>query len=259
MKKATLALSIISAIALAGCQKDTAEDTEAAQAVASESAESTVNYTTDIEKQSYALGASMGLFAHNRLTQQDTFGVESDMDALIKGFNDGLENKTAYSMQEIQQFTQDSDAALREKIAAKESEAKIKNLADGEAYLATNGQREEVTTTESGLQYEVLKEGTGKSPTAADTVKVHYKGTLIDGTEFDSSFKRGEPIEFPLNGVITGWTEGLQYMKEGASYRFHIPASLAYGERQQGPFIGPNSTLVFDVELIEVKQAGASE
>ncbi|MGC1479641.1 MAG: FKBP-type peptidyl-prolyl cis-trans isomerase [Chthoniobacterales bacterium] len=126
-------------------------------------------------------------------------------------------------------------------------------LEKGQQFLAENGKRSEVTTTASGLQYEVLNEGDGASPKATDTVEVNYRGTTIDGTEFDSSYKRGESISFPLNGVIAGWTEGVQLMKEGAKYRFYIPSELAYGKRGAGGAIGPDETLIFDVELIEVK------
>ena len=127
------------------------------------------------------------------------------------------------------------------------------DLEKGEAFLKENAKKDGVKTTASGLQYKVLKEGDGKSPKATDTVKVHYKGTLIDGKEFDSSYKRGEPIEFPLNGVIPGWTEGVQLMKEGAKYQFTIPSKLAYGERGAGGAIPPNATLIFEVELLKVK------
>jgi FKBP-type peptidyl-prolyl cis-trans isomerase len=126
-------------------------------------------------------------------------------------------------------------------------------LAKGEKFLQDNAVKEGVTTTASGLQYKVITEGTGKSPKATDTVLVHYAGTLINGTEFDSSYKRKEPIEFPLNRVIPGWTEGVQLMKEGAKYRFFIPSKLAYGPRGAGRDIGPNEALIFEVELLKVK------
>jgi FKBP-type peptidyl-prolyl cis-trans isomerase len=125
-------------------------------------------------------------------------------------------------------------------------------LALGEKFLKDNATKEGVVTTASGLQYKILTEGTGKSPKATDTVLVHYAGTLINGTEFDSSYRRKEPIEFPLNRVIAGWTEGVQLMKEGSKFRFFIPSKLAYGTRGAGRDIGPNETLIFEVELLKV-------
>ena len=126
-------------------------------------------------------------------------------------------------------------------------------LAKGEKFLEDNAKKEGVTVTASGLQYKVITPGTGKSPKATDTVEVHYEGTLIDGKVFDSSYQRKESIEFPLNRVIAGWTEGVQLMQEGAKYRFYIPSKLAYGPRGAGRDIGPNEALIFDVELIKVK------
>src|ERR1700753_3564808 len=123
----------------------------------------------------------------------------------------------------------------------------------GEAFLKENASKEGVKTTASGLQYKIVKEGAGKSPKATDTVLVHYRGTLLNGTEFDSSYKRNEPISFPLNRVIPGWTEGVQLMQEGAKYRFFIPSDLAYGPRGAGADIGPNETLIFEVELLKVR------
>ncbi len=127
------------------------------------------------------------------------------------------------------------------------------NKAAGEAFLAENAKKDNIVTTKSGLQYEVLTAGSGKSPAATDNVTVHYKGTTIDGDVFDSSYDRGAPATFPLNRVIAGWTEGLQLMQEGAKYRLYIPSNLAYGERGAGRMIGPNSALIFDVELVKVQ------
>ena len=123
----------------------------------------------------------------------------------------------------------------------------------GKAFLEANGKKEGVTTTASGLQYKVIQPGTGPQPSATDTVNVHYKGTFLDGKTFDSSYDRGQPISFPLNGVIAGWTEGVQLMPVGATYEFYIPSNLAYGERGAGGVIPPNSTLIFVVELLEIK------
>ncbi len=126
-------------------------------------------------------------------------------------------------------------------------------LEKGQAFLAENGKKEGVTTTATGLQYKVITEGAGKKPKATDVVKVHYRGTLLDGTEFDSSYKRKEPIEFGLNQVIRGWTEGVQLMSEGSKYEFYIPSPLAYGSRGAGGDIGPDETLIFEVELLAVR------
>lgn len=127
------------------------------------------------------------------------------------------------------------------------------NKVAGEAFLVENAKKANIVTTDSGLQYEVIEQGEGASPSASDNVTVHYKGTTIDGKVFDSSYDRGAPATFPLNRVIAGWTEGLQLMKEGAKYRFYIPSNLAYGERGAGGAIAPNSALIFDVELIKVQ------
>src|SRR6478735_2987903 len=136
---------------------------------------------------------------------------------------------------------------------AKQKQAGEKNKTDGTKFLEDNKKKPGVKTTASGLQYKVEKEGTGAPPKPTDMVTVNYRGTLIDGTEFDSSYKRGQPATFPVNGVIKGWTEALQLMKQGAKYQLFIPSTLAYGERAMGPDIGPNSTLIFDVELQDVK------
>lgn len=256
MQKSLVALSTVAALGLFACQPETSEQqqetTPAEQTATTES--SSAQDMTEAEKHAYAMGASMGLFVNNRAEQQANLGEELDQEALKEGFEDGLNDTLKFTPQEIQQFAQASEQKLRAKQQEMAEEAAAKNKEEGEAYLAENAQREGVTTTDSGLQYEVLEEGEGDSPAAEDTVKVHYRGTLLDGTEFDSSYARGEPAVFPLNRVIAGWTEGVQLMKEGAKYRFHIPSELAYGERATGK-ITPNATLVFDVELLEVVES----
>ena len=254
MKKASLALIIGTSLVLSACGNDKKE-TNTEDQVTVDAAEATVTaYTTTAEQHSYALGASMGIFAKTRLEQQQALEIEVDQKALEAGFNDALAGNTQFSDAEIQTFAQASDTALREKQAAEAEKNSAKIMAEGEAYLAENAKREGVITTDSGLQYEVLTKGDGASPKAVDTVTVHYKGTLLNGEQFDSSYDRGQPTSFPLNGVIPGWTEGVQLMEVGAKYRFHIPSELAYGGRTAGS-IPPHSTLIFDVELLDVTPA----
>ena len=152
----------------------------------------------------------------------------------------------------------DMEKSLRAKAEEKQKATAEKNLKAGEAFIAANAKKEGVKTTASGLQYKVIKTGTGASPKLTDTVKVHYHGTLIDGTVFDSSVQRGEPVTFPVNGVIPGWTEALQLMKVGDKWQLVIPAKLAYGEDGSGP-IGPNSVLIFEVELLDIEKPEAAK
>ncbi len=198
------------------------------------------------QRASYAIGTDI---AANMKRQ----GLDLDPKALAAGLADGFDGKMKLTAGELKQVMEEFRAQMMAKMESKSKTDGEKNLKDGEAYLAANGKKEGVKTTASGLQYKVLKSGKGKSPKATDTVKVHYHGTLIDGTVFDSSVDRGEPISFPLNGVIRGWTEGVQLMKEGDKFQFTIPSTLAYGEQGAGGKIGPNSTLIFDVELLAVE------
>ena len=193
-----------------------------------------------MDKISYALG--LGIGQQIKSMNIENFSIED----FAKSISDVMEDKeTAFTSREAQ-------VMLQEFFQKKQKEEAEKFIAEGKAYLDENAKKEGVTVTKSGLQYEELQEGTGKSPKATDTVRCHYEGRLLDGSVFDSSYKRGEPADFGLNQVIPGWTEGVQLMKEGAKYRFTIPYLLAYGEQGAGASIPPFSTLVFDVELIKV-------
>jgi FKBP-type peptidyl-prolyl cis-trans isomerase FklB len=196
------------------------------------------------EKVSYMIGIDIG----GNLKKQS---IDIDPNILLKGVQDGLAgSKSLLSDQEIQETM----IALKKDIMAKREEIAKKNKADGEAFLAENKKKEGVKTLPSGLQYKVIKEGTDKKPKANDTVTANYRGTLIDGTEFDSSYKHGQPVAFRVSGVIPGWTEALQLMGEGAKWQIFVPSNLAYGERGAGIVIGPNATLIFEVELISIKE-----
>ena len=186
---------------------------------------------------------AFGILVAKQLKQ---FGVKPDAAAIAKAFADIEAKKATLTPAQCQQVLQKAHQAYSANAAGRNKE-------EGAAYVATNGKKQGVTTTASGLQYEVLKKGEGAKPKATDSVKVHYHGTLLDGTVFDSSVERGEPISFALDGVIKGWTEGLQLMNIGSKYKFTIPSDLAYGERGQGGDIGPNSTLVFEVELLGIE------
>ena len=201
-----------------------------------------------MDKLSYALGLGIG----RQLSQMGANDLNaSDFAQAVKDMIDGKEPQVPAA--EAQQIVEDFFRRQEEKQRAEAAEKHKGAKSEGEKYLSENAKKEGVVTLPSGLQYKVLKEGNGKSPKATDKVVCHYEGMLVDGTMFDSSIQRGEPATFPLNGVIAGWTEGLQLMKEGAKYRFFIPYQLGYGERGAGASIPPFAALVFDVELIEVK------
>lgn len=197
---------------------------------------------TLLEKISYIIGRDMA----TNLKKQ---GIEIEAESFVKGLKEVIAGQpSSLSQQEVQQAMMALQQEMTQKQGAKGSE----NQKAGEAFLAENKNKPGINTLPSGLQYEVLQEGSGKSPSASDQVTTHYHGTLIDGTVFDSSYERGQPATFPVNGVIAGWTEALQLMKEGAKWRLYIPANLAYGAQGAGDVIGPNTTLIFDVELISV-------
>ncbi|GAB55385.1 FKBP-type peptidyl-prolyl cis-trans isomerase FkpA [Glaciecola punicea ACAM 611] len=239
MKKAPLTLIIATTLALSACSNDNAAQQEANDTL--------TTYTTEVGQESYALGARMGIYAQEQVAVQDELGLQSDKAALLAGFTDGFNGNSQYSDEEIDAYVQ----AFAMKFQAAEQTEQAALIEAGKNYLVENAKREEVVTTDSGLQYEVLTEAEGANPKAGDTVRVHYHGTLVDGTVFDSSVNRGEPAEFPLNRVIPGWTEGVQLMEVGSKYRFYIPSELAYGQRATGA-IPANSTLIFDVELLAI-------
>jgi len=195
---------------------------------------------------SYAVGQQIGQNIKNT-------GVDLNTQVLAQAIKDATQGKNEMKPEEIQQAM----TKLQENMQKKQAEIADKNIKEGKEFLEKNKSQPNVKTTASGLQYVVEKEGEGKTPTKEDMVKVHYKGTLTNGTQFDSSYDRGEPAEFPVGGVIPGWTEALQMMKVGSKYKLFIPPELAYGPSGR-PGIPPNSVLLFDVELLEVKKAPAA-
>jgi FKBP-type peptidyl-prolyl cis-trans isomerase FklB len=200
------------------------------------------------DKISYSLGMNIG----NNLKKQS---IEVNTGSLVSGIKDALSGSKALM---TEQEVNETLTAFQKEMAAQQAERnKIlveKNKKEGEIFLAANKKKEGVVTLPSGLQYKVIKEGTGETPKLTDTVTVNYSGTLIEGTEFDSSYRRGQPATFPVKGVIAGWTEALQLMKVGSKWQLFIPSNLAYGERGAGRDIGPNTTLIFDVELLSIKE-----
>jgi len=207
---------------------------------------------TQKEKASYAIGMNIG-----KNLKRDS--VEIDTAVLSRALRDALAgNKLLLTDEEAKAALTALQTEVRAKEEAKAKAAGLENKKVGEAFLATNKTKEGVVTLPSGLQYKIIKEGTGPKPTAEDTVLCHYRGTLVDNTEFDSSYKRGEPLKIPVGGVIKGWTEAIQLMPVGSKWQLYIPSGLAYGERgAPGSPIGPNSTLIFDVELISIEPKAA--
>ena len=201
---------------------------------------------TVVQKGSYLIG-------HNIGTQLKGDDVDADLTALVAGITDALNGKESkIDPKEARPVMQAFQKAVQEKAAAKAKVQGETNLKEAKEYLAKNAKKKGVVTTPSGLQYEVITAGDGATPKATDKVRTHYKGTLLDGKTFDSSYDRGEPAEFPVNGVIKGWTEALQLMKVGSKWKLTVPPELGYGERGAGGDIGPNAALVFEVELLGI-------
>ena len=210
-----------------------------------------MNGQVEIKTKQDSLAYAIGLQWGKNLKTDDLI---LNTTVIKQGIEDSFKDAAKLSDEQIQAILTGLQQELQDKRMKAQQEAGAGNLKKGEAFLAQNKTKEGVKTTPSGLQYKVIKAGDGKSPVATDKVKVHYHGTLIDGKVFDSSVQRGDPITFPLNGVIPGWTEGLQLMKEGGKVRFFIPSGLAYGAQGSGA-IGPNEVLIFDVDLIQVNPA----
>jgi FKBP-type peptidyl-prolyl cis-trans isomerase FklB len=202
---------------------------------------------TKKEKISYSIGVNIG---RNMKTQ----GIDLDQGHLTQGIKDGLNSsQTSMSDKDMELTMNAFQQEMMGKMQAKQKIDGEKNAKAGEAFLAENKKKEGVITLSSGLQYKILKSGDGPKPTKEQTVKCHYRGTLIDGNEFDSSYKRGEPTEFPVGQVIKGWTEALQLMSVGSKWQLFIPSDLAYGPNGAGQIIGPNATLIFEIELLSIK------
>lgn len=218
----------------------------ALMAISLNAAEPTAAFKSDKEKSSYALGIDVG----NNLKRNP---LDLDVDQFAAGFKAAFTGgKVLLTEAEVRDTLTALSASIKEKAMAKRKEAGEASVKEGKEFLDANKKKEGIVTLPSGLQYKVIKAGTGAVPKASDTVKTHYRGTLVNGTEFDSSYKRNEPAEFPVGGVIKGWTEALQLMKTGSKWQLYIPSELAYGETGAGADIPPNAVLTFDIELLEI-------
>lgn len=239
---------LVVAFALAACDKP------AVEAAAPETANAAAALESEAQRTGYALGVTVG-----RNFRDDQLPL--DAEALVRGVRDGFsggalamdDEQLGAAMQQLQASHAARMQAEQDRMKAEQEAAGGRNAEEGKAFLASNGAAEGVTTTDSGLQYKVITAGTGAKPKAEDTVKVHYRGTLIDGSEFDSSYSRGEPVSFPVNAVIPGWVEALQLMPVGSKWELAIPSELAYGPGGAGDRIGPNAVLRFEVELIAIE------
>ena len=250
MKKYALPLALVGLVSLQACNQQSAgtDSTAAAEPAAAE-----VALESTQQRLSYGIAFGLG----QRMAQD---GMPMDIDAFIAGFRDGATGQTGrMSQEEIASEMQAYQEKMVSEQQAAQAELAEANLAAATTYLEENKAREGVVVTESGLQYEVLEAGEGATPGPEDTVEVHYTGTLIDGTEFDSSHKRGQTVTFGVGQVIAGWTEALQLMPVGSKYKLHIPPELGYGAGGAGQMIGPNSALVFEVELVSIPSQAEAE
>lgn len=241
-----LSVLCISALVVAQEEADAPADKPAATQPAAATQTRPADFANEMDKVSYAIGVNIA-----RGMKQQIPDVNTEM--LSLGIKEGVAGTAKLNEQEVMQTLMAFSQTMRARQEQKQAEEGRINKEKGEAFLAENAKKEGVKTTPSGLQYKVIKEGDGPTPKATDVVEVKYRGTLVDGTEFDSS--RDQTVTFPVNGVIKGWTEALQMMPVGSQWQLFIPSDLAYGERQAGPQIGPNSTLIFEVTLVDIKSS----
>lgn len=245
-KPTMVAIALVSVMGCQEAKQETAKDEAAVTATAS-------TFENEVQKQSYGLGASIGMYMQRNLEEQTKLGVTLEKDLIVKGFTESLDGKSQITQDEIKTLLQGLDQQMKDKQAEITAKVAADALAEGQAYLAENGAREGVMQTESGIQYEIVTAADGAKPLATDTVKVHYRGTFINGETFDSSYDRNEPAVFPLNRVIRGWTEGVQLMSVGSKYKFTIPSDLAYGPAGNQRIPG-NAVLNFEIELLEIQK-----
>lgn len=230
-------------VAVIGCQQEAKQEKEQAPVL-----------DTEIQKQAYGLGASIGMFTQRNLSEQDKLGLTLDQALILRGFKDSLAGNSVIEKEEIQALMMNLEQTMKAKQKEVAKQAADASMAEGKKFLEENAKKEGVQVTESGIQYEVITAAEGEKPQATDTVKVHYKGTFLNGEEFDSSYSRNQPAVFPLNRVIAGWTEGVQLMSVGSKFKFTIPSELAYGENGNPPRIPGNSVLQFEIELLEIQK-----
>lgn len=251
----TMALVLNTAQVMA--KEKTADTTAPVAAAAKPAADS--RFSSEEQKVSYALGASLGRYMENSLKEQEKLGVKMDRDALLQGVQEAYADKSKLNEEEIEASLQAFGERMKKIVQQKTEQEAKENLDKGVTFREQFAKESGVKKTKTGLLYKIEKDGAGNALLDTDTVVVNYKGALINGTEFDNSYTRGEPLSFRLDGVIPGWTEGLKHIRKGGKIKLVVPPQLAYGESGVPGNIPPNSTLVFDVELLDVKAAPAEK